>query len=92
MADGALLGLSGEVRHTGERFFGLSNLIEEEAYTVINAQAFYEFGGDSQYRLSLWAKNLADEEYLDNRNISPTRHSLFVSDPRTYGVTFNMQF
>jgi iron complex outermembrane receptor protein len=92
VSQGAVFGLGAELRYTGQRFFNLGNEVEEDAYTVINAQAFYEFGADGQYRLSLWGKNLADEEYIDNRSISASYHGLFVSDPRTYGVSFNLQF
>tara|TARA_R110001599_G_scaffold183999_1_gene377456 strand:- start:9145 stop:11412 length:2268 start_codon:yes stop_codon:yes gene_type:complete len=92
MPQGAVLGIAGEVRYTGNRFFNLANEVEEEAYTVFNAQTYYEFGDDGKFRLSLWGKNLTDEEYIDNRSIDSAYHALFISDPRTYGVTFNMQF
>lgn len=89
---GGLLGLAGELRYVGNRFFNLANQVEEDSYTVFNAQAFYEFGPDSQYRLSLWGKNLANEDYIDNRSITNAYHTLFISEPRTYGVSFNYQF
>jgi iron complex outermembrane receptor protein len=92
MSNGSLLGLNGEVRYIGQRYFYLSNEVEEDSYTVLNAQLFYEFGQDSQYRLIVWGKNLADEEYIDNRQINGSYHALTVSDPRTYGVTVNLKF
>lgn len=92
LSQGSILGIAGEVRYTGQRFFNLANQVQEDSYTVLNAQAFYEFGSDGQYRVSLWGKNLADEEYIDNRSIDSAYHALFISDPRTYGVTLNMQF
>lgn len=91
-AQGAVFGIGAELRYTGQRFFSLGNQVEEDAYTVINAQAFYEFGLDGQYRLSLWGKNLADEEYIDNRSLNSSYQGLFVSDPRTYGISVNAQF
>ena len=50
MADGALLGLSGEVRYTGERFFGLSPRVRHRA--IDDLRSVRRYGNRSQLRYS----------------------------------------
>lgn len=64
-----------------------------ENYWLINARTAYETA-DGDIEISVWGKNLTDEEYLatvgDLSNFG--FHQLYYGDPRTFGVTVNYQF
>ena len=62
-------------------------------------QAYWEFGSEGQYRLTAWGKNLTDELYFNNRFIFDDNgdgfadyHTAWLSDPRTFGLTFQANF
>ena len=68
----------------------------QDGYGLINARADYSFGADGQWILSLWGRNLSDEEIISNNIITaPLYNSLRVGSmlpPRTYGVTASYAF
>ena len=96
LSGGNLLTFSADARHASERQFDLSNdpLLADDAYTLINAQAIWEFGNNNQYRLTVWGKNLTDELYFQNKSDFSGRGFIqsIVNAPPTYGVTFNINF
>ena len=99
MANGALLGVGVDGRYADERYFNLDNAVSDDGYTIVNAQAFYEFGPESQYRVSVWGKNIFDELYYNNRfefddngDGITDYHTVYLSEPATYGVSFNLSF
>lgn len=67
----------------------------QDSYHVFNAHIDYEFG-QGAYMVSLWGRNLNDEEIISNNIITaPLYDSLRVGSmlpPRTYGGTFMINF
>ncbi|MEL0039652.1 MAG: hypothetical protein VW799_11255, partial [Halieaceae bacterium] len=59
-----------------------------------NASIDYTF--DERWHVSLWGRNLSDEEVISNNIITaPLYDSLRVGSvlpPRTYGITLGVQF
>ncbi len=68
----------------------------QDSYGLINASADYAFGSDGQWLISLWGRNLSDEEVISNNIITaPLYNSLRVGSmlpPRTYGITGSYAF
>jgi len=86
-------------RYTSERTY---NLIDTAAtrpfftdpdYFLLNAFVSYRFGGEEQYSISVYGKNLTDEVYshllqeFDIGNVI-----VFAANPRTYGVKVGAEF
>ena len=97
-ANDSLLGVRVDGRYTSEREF---NLIDTEAtrfattdpdYTVLNAYVNYVFGRDAQYRLSVFGKNLTDDLYFHRFEDAGTSNLGYPASPRTWGVTFGIDF
>ena len=90
--NGAVLTLTGNVAHTGERASVTStngdNLILDQiridAYTLLNANISYRFGADQQYNFSVYGKNLTDEHFCGAVLINDGNSILGdTTDPRT---------
>jgi len=88
-----------DARFTDERTFDLIDTVEtrptvtDPSYVLVNAFVAYEFGDDSQYRLTLWGKNLTNELYFQHmQNFGIGNTIAFTSNPRQYGVTFGLDF
>ena len=96
LANGNAFSISADAKYASERQFDLSNdpLLADDSYTLINAQATFAFGGDNQYRLIAWGKNLTDELYFQNKSDFSSRGFIqaIVNEPPTYGLTFNVDF
>ncbi len=99
LGGGSLLGIGADGRYVAERFFELSNTARDGPYSLINAHAYFVFGDQSQYRVSLWGKNITDALYYNNRFIFDDSgdgysdyHVVYPSDPTTFGVTFKADF
>lgn len=66
-----LLTLTGNVSHTGDQVkvtatAGNSQVVEQlsvDAYTIVSGNLSYRFGADEQYNLSLFGRNLTDENF-----------------------------
>ncbi|MHA7817480.1 MAG: TonB-dependent receptor [Pseudohaliea sp.] len=96
-AAGGLLRVRGEAYWQDEIFFTEWNRADayQDSYTLLNASIDYAPpGGD--WLLSLWGRNLGDEEIISNNIITaPLYNSLRVGSmmpPRTYGVTASFSF
>ena len=71
LENGNLLTLTGNVAHTGEQVKatatnGNNQVVDQlsvDAYTLLNASLSYRFGEAQQYNLSLYGKNLSDENF-----------------------------
>lgn len=69
--NGNLLTLTGNIAHTGKQVKatatnGNNQIVDQlsvDAYTLLNANISYRFGQAQQYNLSLYGKNLADENF-----------------------------
>ena len=76
---------------------------EQDAYTVVNAR-FGIGSQDKRWQLEFWGLNIFDEEYVQVgfdgplQTASPTpgdprnTYNAFLGAPRTYGVTFRIQY
>lgn len=78
--------LRGEWLYFGEQFFNLENTISQDAYQIANVK----FGVVSdELELTLWAKNIFDETYIDYAyNFGPSH----LGNPVTFGVTGMYKF
>ncbi|WP_321395929.1 TonB-dependent receptor [Emcibacter sp.] len=84
-----------EFNYVDDQYFDASNdpLNFQPGYWVLNAALSYE-DADERYSLSVWVKNLADEEYL-TESLPFADFGLYEqkhSEPRTYGVTFRFRY
>ena len=84
------LAISADTKFTDDQFFGVNNdpLLAQDAYWLSNARI--EFASpDDRWSVAVWARNLADEEYLvagfDLASFGFDQ--LVVGAPRTYGLT-----
>jgi len=98
-AGGSVLTAHIDGRYTAERTYNLVDtqatrqFFTDPSYVLLNAFVSYRFGADNRYRLSAYGKNLTDETYshlLQEFGIGNIL--VFASDPRTYGVTFSVEF
>ncbi|WP_157976589.1 TonB-dependent receptor [Parahaliea mediterranea] len=91
LESGAFLDLSGTAAYSGEFFQDSSNngrsLID--GYVVYDTSLKYTSQGGN-WDLSLWGKNLNDEQYPIHRIVDTFGGAVDVlAPPRTYGATFN---
>jgi iron complex outermembrane receptor protein len=111
-----LLTISANVSHTDDTIkqtlvtaaIPTKELRTQPSYTLVNANATYRFGGEQQYSLSLFGKNLTEERYCgflgvneqgrvyqdgDTPGFSFTATCRVDSgSTRTVGVGFNVDF
>jgi iron complex outermembrane receptor protein len=96
LGDG-MLSLHGEAYAQDKVYFTEWNREDafQDSYHVFNAHIDYEFS-QGAYMVSLWGRNLNDEEIISNNIITaPLYDSLRVGSmmpPRTYGVTLLANF
>lgn len=65
--------------------------LRQEGFGLVNARAAYYSPGD-KWSLSLWGRNLTDEEYFNEAAGNAMGLRGFWADPRTYGVSAEYQF
>lgn len=91
------LRLRGEVYYQDDVYFTEWNREDafQEAYALVNANADYEFASGA-WLVSLWGRNLADEEIISNNIITaPLYNSVRVGSllpPRTFGASVAFRF
>jgi len=91
-----VLRLRGEAYYQDDVYFTEWNRADayQASYEQYNASA--EYSWNDQWRLSVWGRNLSDEEVMSNNIITaPLYDSLRVGavlPPRTYGATATFQF
>ena len=70
------------------------NIVLEPSYGILNAQLIYE-PADRNYRISLWGRNLTDEQYInggfDTRNVWGYDFAI-VGRSREMGVSLGFEF
>jgi len=94
---GGLLRIRGEAYYQDEVYFTEWNRDDayQDSYELYNANVDYEFC-DSAWMVSVWGRNLGDEEVISNNIITaPLYDSLRVGSmlpPRTYGASVRYQF
>ncbi|MEK9807796.1 MAG: TonB-dependent receptor, partial [Halieaceae bacterium] len=91
-----VLRLRGEAYYQDDVYFTEWNRTDayQDAYEQFNASIDYTF--DERWHVSVWGRNLSDEEVISNNIITaPLYDSLRVGSvlpPRTYGITLGVQF
>lgn len=85
-------------RYTSSREFNLIDTPDlrvfttDPEYTIFNANVIYRFGPEQQFKLSAWGKNLGDELFFNRFEDIGTSNLGYPGNPRTYGVTFGVDF
>lgn len=98
LANGGFLSARVDGRYTSEREFNLIDTpatrftTTDPSYTLLNAYVDYRFGDEQQYRLAAFGKNLTDELYFNRFEDIGTSNLGYPGNPRTYGVTFGVDF
>ena len=68
----------------GRQYFDAANTLEDDGYTLVNLKAGYRW---SRWDVSVWCKNLFDEEYAQ-KMVESSGHTLVEDgEPRTLGIT-----
>ena len=85
--------MRGEWQYRGAEYHGFDNRPEEESESrhVLNASVSLH-GRDDRWRVSVWARNLLDEEYVATSQDLVELSGQFAygyGDPRTAGVSFS---
>ena len=62
-----------------------------DSYVIVNARIGL-IGANENWDVSLWARNLNDEEYANSRDIFNQAFVQFPGMPRTYGLRFGYRF
>ena len=68
----------------GRQYFDAANTLEDDGYALFNLKAGYRWG---RYDISVWCKNLFDEDYAQKMVKSSGYTLVEDGDPRTLGMT-----
>ena len=85
------LGFSATAYHSDEFYWDSNQRIREPAYTTVSARASWQ-PADSRFRLSLWGRNLTDEQHSRAIFLLETYDGISYARPRTYGVGVEYSF
>lgn len=82
--------IRGELRNIGEFYTDIQNDLRQPTYTLLNSKVGLNYG---KYSLFVWGQNLTNERFLVFGTAdSFSNRRVRTSAPRTFGVTFNVQF
>ncbi|WP_321493703.1 TonB-dependent receptor [uncultured Desulfobacter sp.] len=73
----------------GKQYFDAANTLEDNGYALVNLKTGYRFG---RYDISLWCKNLFDEEYAQKKVKSNGYTLMEDGEPMTFGITLIWRF
>ncbi len=73
----------------GKQYFDAANTLEDDGYALVNLKTGYRFG---RYDISIWCKNLFDEEYAQKKVKSNGYTLVEDGEPMTVGVTLIWRF
>ena len=89
------IGVQTDFSYTGSHFFSVDNhlSLRENGYWLFNGSLFFEDKA-GRYKVSAWAKNIANEDYLVSgiSNIALGFLEVFPGPPRTFGLTVTGRF
>jgi iron complex outermembrane receptor protein len=86
-----LLQLSATLFASDSFFWDTNERVKEDAYTTVAARASWQ-PLDSNVRLSIWGRNLTDEEYTKASFILESGDGISYAMPRSYGVGIEYNF
>ncbi len=83
-----------DVNYSSEAFPDHQNrsVNELDAHTLVNARVGFAFGADDAHRVTIYARNLFDEEYYTNLSRVNVPGAARVSDPRVVGMRLDLDF
>lgn len=84
------IGFSTSLYYSDSFYYEVDNRLEEDAYTILNAEVRWENAAESLV-LKGWSKNLLDKEYAFGASAS-TADQYLPADPRTFGVSATFRF
>jgi iron complex outermembrane receptor protein len=87
LASGAKFYARGDVYFQGKVFYDPSNSVyqEQPAYHLFNASVGYNSPG-GRWKAQLWAKNLANKQYLIAIQANGVEPAGYAAPPRTFGI------
>ncbi|NIB40374.1 TonB-dependent receptor [Pseudomaricurvus alkylphenolicus] len=85
------LSMSVDYSYTDEQREELEPWAVRPEFDTVNARVTWNLPGDS-LSLSLWGKNLADEEYITHMYTIASSVVAVYGDPRTYGASLDWRF
>jgi outer membrane receptor protein involved in Fe transport len=85
-----------EYSYKGDSFINASNdpLTLQDSYNTVNLRLGMLFE-DYQTEITLWGRNVTDEEYLAtsfDSVLQTGKQGAYIREPATYGITFNKKF
>ncbi len=97
IGDNMLGFIQGEAYYRGERNVAgdLDPFGDMPSTFILNASIGIEGGEDNRWRLSAWAKNITNENYLQlifDSVAQSGSYNGYPNDPRTYGLTLSLDF
>ena len=95
VSNGGSVGLQLDAFYRDQVFFTNDNdpLAQQDGYWLVGANATYTAPGEHWY-VRAWGKNLANEEYFTSGFNFSFRGAILlaVGEPRSYGITFGVNF
>lgn len=85
------LTLNGSVSYTDSFYWDLANEFEQEDYALIDASARFTTA-DEQWSLTLWGRNLGDEDYQVYHNPTQRYNAVAWGDPVTFGISVGYRY
>lgn len=73
----------------GKQYFDAANTLEDNGYALVNLKTGYRF---NRYDISIWCKNLFDEEYAQKKVKSNGYTLVEDGEPMTFGITLIWRF
>ena len=89
----SLIGITGNVYHSSGWYGDFDNdpRAYQKAYNLVNTSVYFESKSGGP-RVTAWAKNLFNQEYVSNVYVSSQQPTFQAGAPRTYGVTVEARF
>ena len=93
LSNGGAIRFISDVSYSDEYYFDNENTDRRAAQerTLVGARLAYE-PEDRHYSIALWGRNLTDEEYFTRTTNIINWDSIFLGDPRTYGIEVRYDF
>jgi len=91
LGNGSRIAGRASANHTGSYFYDDPNLLQQDAYTLVDASLAYTTPGNITF--TLYGKNLTKEEYSPwGSTLGALGQNLFPGAPRTYGLRVSARF
>lgn len=79
-----------DFRYQSQSFREPDNITQQPAYGLVDAGVSYL--SDSNWEVSLWAKNLFNKEYIAHLYVLGGNDYAIFGTPRTFGITLSLNF